>query len=184
MITITLGCSKLGGNYLDETYFPLGENYEWVYERMNHLTDEDGEYTDFDTVRIKVASIEDSSGWTVFKLEDTAFVDVGEEVMIGDNRVLVFGGVDTIPLVPPEDFKLKESVTGYGVGYRGDTLMLSHYVGGGYVLMVYSSERLKGVGVIRQEGEFRSPPYYEGYIDWLLYFVKGEDTVYKCPESR
>jgi len=181
-LTTALGCSKLGGNYTDNTYFPIGEGYEWVYLRQNFRTDEDADSISFDTVSIKVVFTETIDGWTSYQLEGGAFEDVGEVVNVSKEGILVFGGVDTIPLVPPEDFEPRESVIGYGLGYRDSLLTISLYSGGGYVLMVYSTERVKGIGVISQEAELRSPPHYEGHIDRLMYFIKNGDTVWQCEE--
>ncbi len=208
-ILFFLGCGKLSTNPLDETYFPAGLGYEWVYERENYVWEESGKNDKtFDTLHIKVVSIESSRGWTTYRLEggseedeggdgvpgrmrsrrlglkvgEEGFIDVGEEVLTDGNRVVVFDGQDTLPLVPPKDFKPRTDVVGYGVRYRGDTLDIGYDVGGGYELTIYSAERLKGVGAIRQEFEIRSPPHYEGHIDRLLYFIKNRDTAYKCPD--
>ncbi|MBD3285062.1 hypothetical protein GF359_01690 [candidate division WOR-3 bacterium] len=182
-LTTALGCSKLSGNYTDKTYFPIGEGYEWVNLRQNYRTVEDKDSVSFDTVSIRVTSKTTTNEWTTYKLEGGAFEDVGEEVLVSKDGILVFGGVDTIPLIPPEDFKPKESVIGYGLGYRDSVLTISLYSGGGYVLMVYSTERVKGVGVISQEAELRSPPHYEGHIDRLMYFIKDGDTVWRYEET-
>ncbi len=174
-----LGCGKMPPNPLDETFFPAGAGYEWVYERESYVWDDMASSKSVDTFSIKVVSKTTKDGLTIFKLKGGSFEDVGEEIAIAGNYVAVFEGMDTIPLVPPEDFKAKESFPGYGVVYRGDTLTLNYDVGGGYVLMLYSTERIKGVGVIRQTAEIREPPHYEGHVDRLLCFIKGRDTLWK-----
>ncbi|MBN2380060.1 hypothetical protein JXM67_09700 [candidate division WOR-3 bacterium] len=185
LLALTLvGCSKLNHNSLDTTYFPLGQGYVWVYERQNYITfsGRDGGDISYDTISIKVISMVVQDDWLVFNLEDSGFVDVGEKAMICKGKILVFDGEDTVPLIPPAHFEPKADIKGYAAGYFGDTLGFSLCSGDGSLLMAYSTQRLKGVGVIYQEAELRSPPYYEGYFDRLLYFIKGEDTAWKCPD--
>jgi hypothetical protein len=180
VIILTLACRKLGGNYLDDTYFPMGIGYQWVYLRQNFTITDGTDSVSFDTVTIKVSSAVTTDGWTTYQLEGGYFEDVGEKVVANEDGILAFGGADTVPLVPPEDFKARDDVIGYGLGYRDSVLTISLYSGGGYVLMVYTTDRIKGVGVISQTAELRSPPHYEGYIDRLMYFIRDQDTVWRC----
>lgn len=177
-IPVVFFWGKLGGNPTDETYFPAGQGYQWVYSRQNFVADEDADSVYFDTVTVRIVSTDTSDGWTAYQLEGGYYLDVGDIITIGDDRVLVFDGADTVPLVPPADFEPRDDVIGYGLGYRDSILTISLYSGGGYVLLVNSTERLKGVGVINQMAELRSPPHYEGYIDRLMYFIKAQDTVW------
>jgi hypothetical protein len=180
---VLLCCGTLSPNPLDGTFFPAGIGYEWVYERENYVwEDKVVNSKTRDTLHIKVVSRKASRevrGWTTYELQGGAFEDVEKEITVDTGRVVVFGGQDTLPLVPRPDFKPRQDIVNYGVLVRGDTLRIGLDVGGGYELTLYSTVRLKGVGVLRQEFEIRSPPHYEGHIDRLLYFIKGRDTVWE-----
>jgi|GEM_PF-1354968 len=178
---------------LDTTYFPLGLNYEWAYER--HLWGAD--YSDpnnpdppvwdyYDTVTITVAdSVLGVNGWE-FYLEGYLFRDVGDTVYIFGNRVLVFE--DEKIIFNPQATGPRGANEGLEITYSQDTLNLSEAfletwepIGESYLRKAVS--RIKGTGVVAQL--YRSSSSGHGWekesnvVDTLLYFFNGKDTVWR-----
>ncbi|MBA7596091.1 hypothetical protein ES703_03060 [subsurface metagenome] len=184
---------------LDSTYFPLGLDYEWTYERHSWGShyDIEGEYEwdEIDTITITVAdSTREEDTW-VFYLEGGAFRDgtpfsyQGDTIHIFRTQILVFGNYK-IPLLPQATGP-KQTNEGLEVIYEKDTLCLAlkeWYSYGPVSDQTYirSTSRLKGVGVIRQFYE----DSYSGHCcgdeqnieDRLLYFIKDGDTIWKCED--
>jgi len=181
---------------LDTTYFPLGMGYEWTYQR--HIWGAD--YSDpddpdppvwdyYDTITLRVAdSVFGVNGWE-FHLEGYLFHDTGDTVYIFGNRVLVFNE-EKIPLNPTATGEIEPN-QGVEIIYRSDTLQLSYKlsetwepIGGSWSQRTAS--RIKGVGVVTQLSE--SSSYGHGWskesntVDTLLYFVKGQDTIWRREE--
>lgn len=165
---------------LDTTYFPLGLNYKWIYEVYGG---EPGSSYPYDTITVQVT---DSSavfnGWNfVF---DGAFLDVGNTAKIVDNIVPVFSHHKSY--LEPDQIKKGD----FTIGFRADTAVLStfsnhsDYPYGGWESST-SVTRLKDLGAIYQEylyytyDEHHNPIYMEYEYDRLLYFIKGQDTVWK-----
>jgi hypothetical protein len=178
---------------LDTTYFPLGLNYEWAYER--HLWGAD--YSDpnnpdppvwdyYDTVTITVAdSVFGVNGWE-FYLEGYLFRDVGYTVYIFGNRVLVFDE-EKIPFNPEATGPVDPN-QGVEIIYSSDTLNLSLKLSEtwepiGESWSERTTSRIKGIGVVAQL--FESWSYGHGWekesnvVDSLLYFYNGKDTVWR-----
>lgn len=181
---------------LDTTYFPLGLNYEWAYER--HLwgydaSDPDNpdppEWDYYDTIVVRVVdSIFGSNGWE-FYLEGYLFRDVGYTVYIFGNRVLVFDE-EKIPFNPEATGPVDPN-QGVEIIYSSDTLNLSLKLSEtwepiGESWSERTTSRIKGIGVVAQL--FESWSYGHGWekesnvVDTLLYFFNGKDTVWRREE--
>lgn len=145
------------------SYFPHAKGYEWNYERhhFGRLVKES-----YDTFSIRVSSSDSlTNGWTSYQLTGGAFEDVGNEVLIRDERVIVFEGSDTISIFPPDS--------------NGDTLHL--YLSTGYFPpeTYQYVDRITGVGVVCQGyEEYTGHRIETGYSDRLLSFQKG-DTIWR-----
>lgn len=178
---------------LDTTYFPLGLNYEWAYER--HLwgydaSDPDNpdppEWDYYDTIVVRVVdSIFGSNGWE-FYLEGYLFRDVGDTVYIFGNRVLVFDEVKI--RLHPEPVERVDPYNGVEITYSEDTLFVSDFYHQtrepvGFYSTKQIASRLKGIGVINQSyiHEAMGHGWGEGsnVVDSLLYFYNGQDTVWR-----
>lgn len=173
---------------LDTTYFPFGLEYEWVYESYNEGWDHYGGGEWYDTVTITVLdSTFSANGWA-FELEGVyqygddsyAFWDVGKHVYIYGEVVAVFNK-EKINLDPEPRGSYEE---GFEVSYKNDTLYIASYNPSNYSYSRSSTYRLKGIGVVKQS-HYESRDY--GWVGWsaddrLLYFIKGQDTVWRHQE--
>ena len=173
-LVFLIGCNIVSEVDLDETYFPLDTGYEWTYERRSPAWSG----SRYDTLSIRVRSaIEQSDGWLRFHLEGGSFEDVGNPVMINNDQVIIFEGLDTVALIP--EATDNDPSSEISVGYTGDTLNLSRIYYEDLYYYSYSTRRLKGVGVIFQEYSQYTEVYdEESYMDRLLYFRKG-DTIWR-----
>lgn len=165
---------------LDTTYFPLGLNYSWVYEVSEG---EPGWTQPYDTITVRV---EDSTalanGWS-FDINEI-FHDVGNPARIINHIVPVFGNRKVyINPNPINTYSFK-------VCYYADTVSLKEhfYKQLGYDFYEVSEKnvyRFKGIGVTFQYDLWYQAdhvgPFWVEYNEYrLLYFIKGEDTMWRC----
>jgi len=185
----------------DTTYFPLGLDYQWVYERhvwgayCNPTYPEPEEWDYYKTITIEVTdSMVGDDGWVFYVNEafqdGTPFHNQGDTIHIFRTQILVFGNYK-IPLLPQATGP-KQTNEGLEVIYEKDTLclVLKEWYSYGPVsdqTYIRSTSRLKDVGVIRQFYE----DSYSGHCcggeqnieDRLLYFIKGADTVWRADKQ-
>ena len=185
---------------LDSTYFPLGLDYQWVYERHGcgyyYDPTQEYDYDNYDTITICVTdSAAETNDWRFvigggsFR-DGTPFSSEGDTIYVFWSRVLVFDNYK-IPLLP-ESTAPKGSNEGLEIIYEKDklciTLKESYYYGPVSVQYYkWSTSRLKGTGVVSQG-------YYASYMghscgdaqnieDRLLYFIKDGDTVWRADKQ-
>jgi len=184
---------------LDTTYFPAGLDYEWVYERhvKGHYYGTGGNEDEFwdyyDTIAIKVADSSYSQGELIFNLSGGgfhgkyihlygSFRDVGWHThIIGDCvELLLYDHYESIfiPLKPLSD------TNDFLISYTKDTLCITLP---GYNdlwdgIPTVHSLRIKGIGVVKQDGVYDAAKIAECCLDRLLYFYDGRDTVYKAKD--
>lgn len=174
--------------YLDTTYFPFGEGYEWVYEIHGYIRSKYDDEDHYDTLIVKVDSAEVEGQHSIYYL-NYFFFDVGTSVEIINDSLEIFWYWSNptrivIPIIPrPVSIHEKYGNYSYAnmdIFYQGDTLYISddeYYEMDGYY--GYSTQRLKGIGVVSEHDWFRiDGAYEEGHHLQLLYFIKG-DTVWR-----
>lgn len=173
---------------LDTTYFPYGLDYCWIYDYYNayYWLESGGEYYDTLTYTV-VDSAFDGKIYT-FTLSVIGAEDTFE------TTVKIFGALgpfkSLVPVVPMES-----SDYGVEIEYHGDTLLMSddYYQshepagGDGSTGESHRSSRLRGIGKIYSSYSYETvggggsgEEIDDRYR--LLYFIKGEDTVWKCDE--
>lgn len=170
---------------LENTYFPAGEGYKWVYE-TRQLLKEGGILTGevFDTITIKVDSTRDALGGKVIAFDNT-FADVSNEMRIIEDDVKVIHNEKDywIPLLPAKDFVKSDSTNenNYYIVYMNhDTLVFSSFRDVLVVSDATVTKRIKGVGVVEQSWGGSAVLVGTKMEFRLLYFIKDKDTVYKC----
>lgn len=181
---------------LDTTYFPFGLEYKWIYEEYGDYYDLYGSGEWYDTITIRVVDSTfvsngwsfDLEGWSQQGFETVTFLDVDNPARIVGNQILIFGSRKIF--LTPEPIKEVKSEGGktftFEISYKGDTLRLLDKMEefwdpiGGHDI-VTSVSRVKGIGVISQShSDWSGGSVWYGYTYWhnLLYFIKGEDTVW------
>lgn len=182
---------------LDTTYFPAGLDYEWVYERhvKGHYYGTGGNEDEFwdyyDTIAIKVTDSSYFPGELIFNLSGGgfhgkyihlygSFRDVGWHThIIGDCvELLLYDHYESIfiPLKP------LSGTNDFLISYTKDTLCITlpgyNELPNG--IPTVHSLRIKGIGVVKQDGVYDAAKIAECCLDRLLYFYNGRDTVYKA----
>ncbi len=192
---ITIGCSRPDDLNLAETYFPMGMDYEWTYERDDGgwgVTDFDewgypieGSWHDYDTFTVSVCdSLLITRGWE-FELVGGEFRDVGRTQIVTGYKVKVFNRKRF--LEPDETDPVDPK--GFQILYSDDTLVITlkdgKYCGPENMYKEGTDEstsRLKGIGVINQTRLSYSNGAHTtsgDYItDRLLWFCIGDDTIW------
>lgn len=173
---------------LDTSYFPLAEGYEWIYEIHGYIRSKYDDEDHYDTLIVKVDSISVGEYELIFYL-NYRYSDVGSQVeIVNDSLEINWYWSNPIKIVIPiipEPVSIHEKYGNYSyanmdIFYQGDTLYISddeYYEMDGYY--GYSTQRLKGIGVVSEHDWFRMDgAYEEGHHLQLLYFVKG-DTVWR-----
>jgi hypothetical protein len=186
MVVLSIISCKEPGE-LENTYFPAGDGYQWTYE-VNQVLDEGGLITiqATDTLTIKVDSIDEGMG-VKYVYFDNTFVDVSNKMKVIESDVAVYRNnkEDWIPLVPEKDYVNSNSEkkrNHYKICIDHDTLIFTAYRDILVVSDASVTKRLKGVGVIEQSWT-GSATLMDTRMEFrLLYFVKGEDTVWRCEE--
>ncbi|TKJ37290.1 hypothetical protein CEE36_11125 [candidate division TA06 bacterium B3_TA06] len=171
--------------YLDTTYFPLGEGYEWIYQRHTYIRSHYGDEDDYDIITIRVTESSSEGNHLYFKLEGGSFADVGSQISIVNDSISPYWGYESVRIhVIPQPAHYRQEGNYYyidlEISYQGDTLWIVNeefYDMDGYY--GYSTQRLKGIGVIHQHKWYWTGGSYEdGHHLQLLYFIKG-DTVWR-----
>jgi hypothetical protein len=148
---------------LDTTYYPLGLNYKWVYQNWV-----DGDI--YNTNSVEVSSIEEVGNKTVFTLTITSQTGMSDFQYDLTSSAFILGNL-----------MYYGSGRFYPLCASKDTLTVSDYDSGvsdtpwNYY---YSGKRIKGLGLRSQKSEWEDYYNYQIYEDYLLYFIKGEDTVW------
>ncbi|MBD3285063.1 hypothetical protein GF359_01695 [candidate division WOR-3 bacterium] len=185
IITIFLiACGEAGD--LVNTYFPADTGYKWVYETRQYL--DEGGFFDLaatDTYAIQVDSMRDAMGGKVIYFNGY-FGDVSAEMRVIEEDVKVYHGEkeDWIPLTPSKDY-LKSVEKGkniYKIYVDTDTLVISTVRDVILASDETVTKRLKGIGVVEQSWGGEALMIDTRMESRLLYFIKDEDTVYRCPE--
>lgn len=187
IIVLFAACKKAAE--LENTYFPADYGYRWVYETRQVLN-EAGLLTieSIDTLTIKVDTIEEVMGVKEITF-DNLFVDVSNRMSVVGNDVAVYHKKREIwiPLIPDKDFVRTDPTIGKKnceIKMNHDTLLFTS----SRDILVASDEiitkRLKGVGAIEQSWGGSASLMGARIENRLLYFIKGEDTVWRsdsCP---
>ncbi len=187
IIVLFAACKKAAE--LENTYFPADYGYQWVYETRQVL-DQAGLLTlqTVDTLTIKVDTIEEVLGTKEITF-DNLFIDVSNHMSVVGSDVAVYHKKREIwiPLVPAKDFVRSSSTASkkhYEIKMNHDTLLFMS----SRDILVASDEiitkRLKGVGAIEQSWGGSASLMGARIENRLLYFIKGEDTVWRsdsCP---
>lgn len=168
---------------LDTTYFPFGQGYRWSYERcvkIHTFGHESGDWdtTYYDTFTISVDDSTFDSGVLFIDLEGGGFQDVGRQVQIFVNKLLVFWE-DTLDLINPTH---SAGPVGSNVNYLEDTLYLFLSYVDPWPGMEYKhyTKRLKKIGVVEQGySEYGGYPYSYYETDRLLEFRRGGEAVWR-----
>jgi hypothetical protein len=156
---------------LDSTYFPLGLEYEWAYERHE-------EYDDyFDTFTVKVTD----SFWvaeTLFFQTENYHLDMPNPVKVWSESLSLYFRYEPDSGMSSQDVGhtiqiLNPSWSGY-LNCREETLNLCIPGSPGPYWYV---TRVKGLGLVSQR-ENRNSLWRIN--DRLLYFYNGQDTIYKA----
>lgn len=174
---------------LENTYFPADTGYRWVYEVWQHM-DVDGAIAEqvTDTVTTKVDSVSEAMGVKFIYLEN-GHIDVSGEMSIIEDEISVYHGEKQVwvPLQPARDFIRTDSARGenyYAVYMNNDTLVFTSARDLKVVSDVSVTKRVKGVGVVQQSWGGSALMVGGKVVYRLLYFIKGEDTVWRyedCP---
>jgi hypothetical protein len=176
---------------LDTTYFPMGLEDEWTYQRHTWGSIQSGDSTaswdDYDTFTVTVAdSFWEGRTMMIRFASDSGkpFRDLGNPAKVMDGKVLVQRWEGVTPWVNPNQ---PEDKWHMGVSYSGDTLNLSHSessYGGDYIIFHGEwTKRLREIGLI-QQGSTYSLLYTPGYeeesntSDSLLLFTTPEGQRY------
>lgn len=169
---------------LENTFFPADDGYKWVYE-TRQLMKEGGVLTGevYDTLTIKVDSTRDALGGKVITFDNT-FADVSREMRVIEDDVAVYHDDKQIwiPLVPAKDFVESNSQTRknrYKIYMDHDTLIFSSFRDVMVVSDATVTKRLKGIGVVEQSWGGSAVMVGARMEFRLLYFIKGQDTVWK-----
>lgn len=172
---------------LENTYFPAGVGYQWVYETRQFLN-ESGVLTGetYDTLTIRVDSTRDALGGKVITFNN-AFADVSREMRVIEDDVSVYHDDKPIwiPLLPAKDFVKSDSTNKnnyYIVYVNHDTLVFSSFRDVLVVSDATVTKRIKGVGVVEQGWKGSAIMVGTRMEFRLLYFIKGDDTVWRCKD--
>ena len=172
---------------LENTFFPAGEGYKWVYE-TRQLLKESGVLTGeaYDTLTIRVDSTRDALGGKVITFDNT-FADVSRQMRVIEDEVSVFHNNKPywIPLLPAKDFVKSDSTNKnnyYMIYMSHDTLVFFSFRDVMVVSDATITKRIKGVGVVEQSWGGSAVLVGTKVEFRLLYFIKDEDTVWKCSE--
>lgn len=183
IIVLFTSCKKAAE--LENTYFPADYGYQWVYEYKQVMAAGNGllALQAIDTFAVKVDTIEEVLGDKEVTF-DNLFIDVSNHMSIVGSDVAVYHKKKQIwiPLVPDKDFVRSDPTIGkkhYEIKMNHDTLVFTS----SRDVLVASDEiitkRLKGVGVVEQSWG-GSADILGARIEYrLLYFIKGQDTVWK-----
>lgn len=188
LLTIS-SCDIFDPVTIEESYFPLDYGYQWIYQE--HITIADGNHstgefwTDeyWDTIAVSVSSVSvPSEGWKNYHIRGEPFMDIGSTAKVHGDEIVVFDGLDTIPIIPDSSFTGNANIR---IGYSADTLKLCLETGEAGADLYYNDvSRLQSVGAIYQSHGWLSGVYYR-YADTtyrLLYFIKDTDTVWRTDD--
>jgi hypothetical protein len=148
---------------LDTTYYPMTIGYKWIYQNWC-----DG--TVYDTNQVEITSISKIGIRTLFTFtvtSQTGMEDFQYDLSTSD---FIFGNL--MYYSPGRVYPIRTSY---------DTLTVSSSSSGVWETpweSWYSGKRIKGVGLCSQQNEWQDYYYYQIYEDYLLYFIKCEDTVW------
>jgi len=197
LLFITIGCGRSDDLDLSGTYFAMGLNYEWTYERHDWWVEwppdapepNSGETYDTFTVTVTDSSLT-FRGWE-FALwgEGCTFRDVGSTPEIIGRKVKIFYDEEKVDILP-EEKSLKYGEHGLVVEYYEDTLVLTWVIEGGrserYGILE-ETKRIEGIGIVHQRyynwywGNIAEA--YEGIDDRLLWFCIGDDTIWHYEDT-
>jgi len=156
---------------LDTTFFPLKEGYEWTYERHTHEGHTDYEEDYYDTFTIYVLG-------NTTCLEGGEFLDIGSRGKIQDGEIKVW--TTTIPLNPTAADSFEDDKYRINIELSGEDLTIRTIDKDPFYWPTdYTVLRKKGIGVMWQECFEGWDIHHMRYEhNNLLYFIKGEDTVW------